>query len=99
MLLIKTTSKAVDINKQQCYFYGMDIKTYLSKNGISQSAFAEMTGVTQGMVWQWLQGLRPVSPSSCVVIEKFTNNDISRRDLRPDDWHEIWPELVKSKSA
>lgn len=80
-------------------FLRMDIKTYLSKKNISQAAFAEMAGVTQGMVWQWLHGFRPVSPTFCVAIEKFTKNDVSRRDLRPNDWQEIWPELVEKKTA
>ena len=29
----------------------------------------------------------------CVQIEKLTNGAVTRKDLRPDDWHEIWPEL------
>ena len=28
-------------------------------------------------------------------IEKLTNGAVTRKDLRPDDWHEIWPELKK----
>lgn len=98
MLLITSTSIAVDMNKQQCYFYGMDIKTYLSKNGTSQSEFAERIGVSQGMVWQWLQGLRPVSPTLCVLIEKESSGAVTRKDLRPDDWKQIWPELAGSEA-
>lgn len=30
----------------------------------------------------------------CVPIERATNGQVTRRDLRPDDWHEIWPELA-----
>jgi DNA-binding transcriptional regulator YdaS (Cro superfamily) len=29
-----------------------------------------------------------------VPIERATLGEVSRRDLRPDDWHEIWPELA-----
>ena len=29
-----------------------------------------------------------------VALEKATGGQVSRRDLRPDDWHLIWPELV-----
>lgn len=78
-------------------FFSMDIRTYLEKSGISQSAFAEMAGVTQGMVWQWLKGLRPVSPTACVAIEKATGKAISRKDLRPSDWNKIWPDLLDER--
>ena len=30
----------------------------------------------------------------CSDIERATGGAVSRRDLRPDDWHRIWPELV-----
>lgn len=30
----------------------------------------------------------------CVDIERATHGAVTRRDLRPDDWHRIWPELV-----
>jgi len=30
----------------------------------------------------------------CVSIERATDGAVTRRDLRPDDWHLIWPELV-----
>lgn len=30
------------------------------------------------------------------AIERITNGTISRRDLFPDDWAEIWPELVEA---
>lgn len=29
----------------------------------------------------------------CVAIERATSGAVSRRDLRPLDWREIWPEL------
>lgn len=30
----------------------------------------------------------------CVAIEQATDGAVTRKDLRPDDWHRIWPELV-----
>lgn len=30
----------------------------------------------------------------CVAIERVTGGAVTRRDLRPDDWWLIWPELV-----
>ncbi len=31
----------------------------------------------------------------CTKIERATNGQVTRKDLRPDDWHLIWPELEK----
>jgi len=35
----------------------------------------------------------------CVQIERATAGAVRRWDLRPDDWHLIWPELVGSEGA
>lgn len=37
-------------------------------------------------------------PSAIVAagVERATNGEVTRRDLRPDDWRLIWPELVTS---
>jgi DNA-binding transcriptional regulator YdaS (Cro superfamily) len=37
------------------------------------------------------QGGRKPSPKLCIDIERETGGAIKRRELRPDDWHEIWP--------
>ena len=37
---------------------------------------------------------RVPSPELSVLIEQCTAGAVTRRDLRPDDWHRIWPELV-----
>jgi DNA-binding transcriptional regulator YdaS (Cro superfamily) len=33
-----------------------------------------------------------ISPARCVLIEKFTEGAVTRRDLRTD-WMDIWPEI------
>lgn len=34
-----------------------------------------------------------INPVTCVLIEKNSLGKVSRKDLRPDDWADIWPEL------
>lgn len=70
----------------------MNLKTYLETR--SQTELANTLGVTQGAVWQWANGLTAVSPERCTAIERATEGQVTRRDLRPKDWHLIWPELV-----
>jgi len=33
-------------------------------------------------------------PDKCVAIEVATGGVVNRRDLRPNDWWKIWPELA-----
>lgn len=60
---------------------------------------AERIGVTPGFMSQCKNGLRPWPPVTCVRIEQATAGKVTRRDLRPDDWHLIWPELVQKDAA
>lgn len=47
----------------------------------------------------WARGERPFPPQHCVSVEEQSKGAIMRWDLRPDDWHLIWPELRKRKDA
>lgn len=58
------------------------------------SKMAGLLGISGPTVSQWCTGIRPVPIERCVAIERATDGAVTRRDLRPDDWHEIWPELV-----
>ena len=58
--------------------------------GVGRLAVA--IGVGQSVISNWrARGTKP-DPVHCVAIERFTA--VSRQDLRPDDWQQIWPELA-----
>jgi DNA-binding transcriptional regulator YdaS (Cro superfamily) len=59
----------------------------------SQAGLAKAIDVVPAIVHQWRSGVRPVPVQHCLAIERATAGAVSRRDLRPDDWHLIWPEL------
>ena len=61
----------------------MDIAAYLKKHGLTQKQFADKIGCTQGAVSQWLLGAQP-SAERAVEIEKKTDGQIQRHELRPD---------------
>ncbi len=42
---------------------------------------------------------RGVPVVHCAAIEQATAGKVTRRDLRPDDWQRIWPELATPDSA
>lgn len=55
---------------------------------------ARILFVTPQAVCFWRDGKRELPVECCYTIEKATAGQVTRRDLRPDDWHLIWPELV-----
>jgi DNA-binding transcriptional regulator YdaS (Cro superfamily) len=75
----------------------MDAVTRAARVAGSQAALARALGVTPVTVGQWLKpkdiGGRQVPAKQCLRIERLTNGQVTRRDLRPHDYHEIWPDL------
>lgn len=75
----------------------MKLNKYIAST--TQAEFARAIGVKHAVVYQWVTGRRPVPIERCAEIEKATNGLVSRKDLRPDDWHRIWPELIGKQAA
>lgn len=54
-----------------------------------------------GTSWPFLRniayGYRLAGEKLSVKIEIESEGVVTRKDLRPDDWHEIWPELAANK--
>ncbi|QOR55256.1 MAG: hypothetical protein SHS37scaffold220_25 [Phage 67_12] len=71
----------------------MNLATYLEGRHGAQSDLARKIGCAPQLVWQWARRVRPIPIDRCVSIERATDGLVSRRDTRPDDWREIWPEL------
>lgn len=61
--------------------------------GGGPAALAHLLDITPAAVSQWLHRRRPVPLRHCAAIERATNGAVTRKDLRPDDWQEIWPDL------
>lgn len=70
----------------------MNLKQYAEQH--SQKALADLIGESASFVNQWIRLDRPVPIPTCVLIEQRTNGAVTRQELRPKDWHLIWPELV-----
>lgn len=78
----------------------MDLKTYISSSPRGTAAsLAKAIGVSPSYLSQMASGQSPISPERCVAIEKETGGVVSRRDLWPDGWDRIWPELKEAAYA
>lgn len=80
---------------------GMKLSEYVAEHG-RKSELARAIDAGPGgpqLVYQWASGVRAVPIERCVPIERATGGQVRRWDLRPNDWHELWPELIGTKGA
>jgi DNA-binding transcriptional regulator YdaS (Cro superfamily) len=68
----------------------------LVEAGWTKAQLAKHLGVSKGAVSQWDE-FAPIK--SCVRIETALGGAVTRKDLRPNDWHLIWPELADKQVA
>lgn len=59
----------------------------------SLSRLADALNVSPQRVNNWLQRDKTIDAAYCADIERVTNGQVSRKDLRPHDWQRYWPEL------
>ncbi|WP_081922480.1 transcriptional regulator [Janthinobacterium sp. RA13] len=71
----------------------MKLLEYVKARGAQRDLAAKLS-ITPVLISQWASESRPVPPERCVEIEQVTGGIVRRQDLRPNDWHRIWPELV-----
>ena len=67
------------------------LKQAVETCGLKSSA--ELLGVSSQRLSNWMD--RGVPVEYCATVE--VKLGVARRDLRPDDWHLIWPELADSQ--
>lgn len=66
-------------------------------NNDDRAAFEIAAGTSIGYLRKARTVGQLLGAELCVNIERATSGAITRRDLRPDDWHRIWPELVTTE--
>lgn len=72
--------------------FPMNLDTYLSTTE-SAASLARKLGITPVLISQWRTGVRPVPIERCTAIEQATSGIVTRKDLRPGDYWQIWPEI------
>lgn len=63
----------------------MDIKAYREKHGLTQEAFGKRlpSKVSQGLVWQWEQGVTPITLDKAREIVDATEGEVTPHDCIP----------------
>ena len=63
------------------------------------AALARELGISAPAVSQWRKRGTPIRAEFCAAIERATGGAVTRKELRPDDWRLIWPELAEQEKT
>lgn len=77
----------------------MDLKSYIDSERGAAKRLSEALGISPSYLSQLISGKSAVSPERAVEIENATGAAVTRRDLFPENWQRIWPELRDLKAA
>lgn len=85
-----------------CVYYGVameELRIFLnSLSSDEQRMFACECGTSIGYLRKALSKGQVLGASLCVLIERASNGEVTRQQLRPFDWMNIWPELEDTKT-
>lgn len=70
---------------------------YIRETPSGAARVAAAARIATAFLYQIAHGKRRASPALARRIEDSTAGAVTRRDLRPDDWGDIWPELVDAE--
>lgn len=60
----------------------------------SRNIFASNCGTTLGYLRKAASTGQVLGAEICVAAELASKGEVTRKDIRPTDWHLIWPELL-----
>lgn len=72
----------------------MKLSDWLQAQRGRGSELAQAVGVAQPLISRIAAGEKAAPIGRCLSIERATGGAVTRQDLRPDDWRDIWPELA-----
>jgi len=68
---------------------------FLTNRGAA-TELANWLKISPAYLSQMATSHRKISAERCFQIEQLTGGIVTRKDLRPNDWHLIWPELANN---
>lgn len=77
----------------------MKLSDWLGLERGRSAALATRLNIKPPQVAGWISGDKPVPVRHMAAIEVFTGAQVTRQEMRPDDWQDIWPELVSADAG
>jgi len=75
------------------------LKSWLSAERGRAARLAAHLKVSPSFVTKMGAGEKPIPATRGAAIEEFTQDEVTRQQMFPADWHLIWPELVGTPGA
>jgi DNA-binding transcriptional regulator YdaS (Cro superfamily) len=75
----------------------MNLSDWLKGERGRQSDLARYLEIKATHISAWAAKTKPIPVTHMAKIESFTGGDVTRKEMRPDDWHLIWPELANEQ--
>nr|WP_150646770.1 YdaS family helix-turn-helix protein [Pandoraea pnomenusa] len=71
------------------------LRAYLnSLSAAEQAQFCAACRTSVGYLRKAMSARQALGAALCVAIERESSREVTRVDLRPEDWSELWPELA-----
>lgn len=77
----------------------MNLHDYISQERGRQAALAKSIGAHAPDVSRWADGSRPIPDKYGAPIESATSGLVTRKEMFPDTWFIVWPELLNNDNA
>lgn len=78
----------------------MDLMTYLKGlTPTEREALAKKCDASARSLMNVAYGARACGPALAASLETHSKGAVTRRELRPQDWRAIWPELKRKAKA
>jgi len=75
------------------------LQDYFNAERGRAAALAKKTTAAPSFLRAIAAGERPCPPKLAVSIEVETSRAVTRKDLLPNDWRAIWPELAANEAT
>ncbi|MDO8777067.1 MAG: YdaS family helix-turn-helix protein [Burkholderiaceae bacterium] len=72
----------------------MELSEYLSVGHGRAAKLADGLKVARSRISEWANKKAPIPLRYMAPIETFTEKQVTRQEMCPDDWWNIWPELA-----
>ena len=76
----------------------MNLKQFIQQKRGRSSELASALSISRSYLSQLAAGTSPMPIKTAVLIEGWSCGQVSRKEMFPDDWHHIWPELSTEQS-
>ena len=72
----------------------MNLSTWLKMERGRSASLAVRLGIKPPQVADWVSGDRQIPIAHMAAIEVYSGGEVTRQEMCPDRWQDIWPELI-----